>query len=220
MGSQSQLFGHGWDTNTRTQNTNKASFRALLRCQHFKIRRRCDFHRRVRCRQDSHADLFARIDRAAHGRGTKCRIVRSLWAVALMNAENGGAIANVGFAVGEDAVAVTGGSAREGRALLAAIRRATQKPIKYVINTPAHPDHVFGNAALAPPAVFVGPSPIGTGAWERGTFYLEAFAAAWGRRSTMRKSCRTRTPTCSRPMANRAGHVARCPQKQRISASA
>ena len=55
------------------------------------------FHRRVCCRQDSHADLFAKIDRAAHGRVTKCRILRSLWAVALMNAENGGAIANVGF---------------------------------------------------------------------------------------------------------------------------
>ena len=112
-----------------------------------------------------------------------------------MNAENGGAIANVGFAVGEDAVAVTGGSAREGRALLAAIGRVTQKPIKYVINTHTHPDHVFGNAALAPPAVFVGPSPIGTGAWERGTFYLGAF-------------CRS------------IGGGARCPQKQRISASA
>jgi glyoxylase-like metal-dependent hydrolase (beta-lactamase superfamily II) len=71
-------------------------------------------------------------------------------------------------------------AAREGRALLAAIRRATQKPIKYVINTHAHPDHVFGNAALAPPAVFVGPSPIGTGAWERGTFYLEAFCRSMG----------------------------------------
>jgi quinoprotein relay system zinc metallohydrolase 2 len=75
-----------------------------------------------------------------------------------------GDICNISFVVGSRGVAVidTGGSLKVGNQLRKAIKKITDKPILYVINTHVHPDHIFGNAAfLQDKPVFVGHAKLG-----------------------------------------------------------
>src|ERR1039457_1973051 len=75
-----------------------------------------------------------------------------------------GAGGNIGFQVGEDGVVVVdSGSELNASAVVAAIQKVTQQPIRYIINTSADPDHLSGNAVAAkagqtlfPQAGFVG----------------------------------------------------------------
>ena len=87
---------------------------------------------------------------------------------------NMGDQANIGFIVGGKCVATldTGGSMKVGLLLRAAIKKTTDKPVCYVINSHVHPDHMFGNAAFkADKVTFIGHERLAKAAAARNSNY-------------------------------------------------
>ena len=104
--------------------------------------------------------------------------------VAEPDAANGGDVANIGFVVGREAVAVIDAGTTRGVAegVWRAIRTRTDLPVRHLILTHVHPDHTLG----APLFVEAGAEVVGHAALDRALAdrqanYLESMAALIGR---------------------------------------
>jgi quinoprotein relay system zinc metallohydrolase 2 len=96
---------------------------------------------------------------------------------------NADAIANAGFIIGKDSVLVfdPGGSLADGAALRASIRALTKLPIRYVVMSHVHPDHIFGAGAfLQDKPAFVGHLRLGRALARRGDYYKNRLEAVLG----------------------------------------
>jgi quinoprotein relay system zinc metallohydrolase 2 len=99
-------------------------------------------------------------------------------------AANDGAIANIGFIVGDKAVAVMdpGGGLLDGQRLRAAIRSKTQLPITHVVMSHVHPDHIFGAGAfLEDKPEFVGHELLPGALAQRGEYYRNGLEQILGK---------------------------------------
>lgn len=100
---------------------------------------------------------------------------------------NENAIANTGFIVGRKSVLVTdpGGSLTDGERLRALIGETTSLPVKYVVMSHVHPDHIFGASAfLKDDPVFVGHARLKEALQQRGAYYREKLIAIFGPEQT------------------------------------
>ena len=96
---------------------------------------------------------------------------------------NGGDIANLGFLVGSESVAVidTGAARAVGEGVWRAIRQQTDLPVSHVILTHMHPDQVLGTGVFTDSgARVVGHPGLGRALVDRQDNYLESLTALIG----------------------------------------
>ncbi|WP_299819148.1 quinoprotein relay system zinc metallohydrolase 2 [uncultured Jannaschia sp.] len=104
-------------------------------------------------------------------------------AVAEPAAGNGGDVANIGFVVGSEAVAVIDAGTTRGVAegVWRAIRARTDLPVRYLILTHVHPDHTLAAPFFAEAgAEIVGHATLDRALADRQANYLESLEATLG----------------------------------------
>jgi quinoprotein relay system zinc metallohydrolase 2 len=136
----------------------------------------------------------------------------------IASAHNADAIANIGFIIGRDSVAVldSGGSLYDGERLRRSIRNLTDLPIRYVLMSHVHPDHIFGAGAfLQDKPAFVAHARLPHALAQRGEYYRERLEEVLGRgnagpivQPTMLVSDRTQIDLGGRSLELRAHAVA------------
>lgn len=133
--------------------------------------------------QQGGADCRLRPDAALKFVKVAPRIFAHRGRIAEPDADNLGDVSNIAFVIGDDAVAVidAGGSRAVGEAAYLAIRERTELPIKALILTHMHPDHVLGASVFHEVgAEIIGREGLTRALAERSESYLQGFGERIG----------------------------------------